>query len=383
MEDAIESLKETSEEYFNVRVSKLLENKEEWVQLFRDLLPIGGHHTNNFAEAIVRILKDIILLRIKAYNLVALVDYIVNGMEIYLATRLAKYAYKKMSKPMLLYKELLQRMPSSLAENIVQVDEDTYIVPRSATGEATYEVTASLGVCLCKAGSAGAFCKHQALVHEKFGIMFPNQPLICAADRYLLGQLAWGEDCPEKDFFLDPKQTVEELDRELEELNRVYSTPSPHERSQDEQPTASTLEPSPQQESEKEESDEEMEEEIFEKFKGNWEQILKFGTESNKKGFLKFMKQANKSMGQIVNHNKAFDAMMRTAAALKGVNARWGKKIKAQWSSIKRRRPGLTKGNARVPSGMPPKSLSEGRKRKRPHKLAASIEANRPHIKKH
>ena len=36
-----------------------------------------GHNTNNYAEATFRIVKDIILTRLKAYNSPALLDYIV------------------------------------------------------------------------------------------------------------------------------------------------------------------------------------------------------------------------------------------------------------------------------------------------------------------
>ena len=65
-------------------------------------------------------------------------------------------------------------------------------MPSAETGVETYEVTASTGTCLCYAGAAGAFCKHQALIHKKFGKMFPNQPLLSSADRYLMGKLAFG-----------------------------------------------------------------------------------------------------------------------------------------------------------------------------------------------
>ncbi|KAK3921462.1 Early E1A 21 kDa protein [Frankliniella fusca] len=93
LESAIENLKDMDINYYENRVSQLLESKEEWVYLFRANLQIGGHHTNNYAEASVRILKDVILQRTKAFNVVALVDYISETWDSYLTTKLCRYAY--------------------------------------------------------------------------------------------------------------------------------------------------------------------------------------------------------------------------------------------------------------------------------------------------
>ena len=40
---------------------------------FRTELPVRGNHTNNFAEAQFLVLKDIILRRVKEYNVVGLI----------------------------------------------------------------------------------------------------------------------------------------------------------------------------------------------------------------------------------------------------------------------------------------------------------------------
>ncbi|KAK3924031.1 3-isopropylmalate dehydratase large subunit, partial [Frankliniella fusca] len=40
--------------------------------------PLGGHNTNNYSEANVRVLKDIVLHRTRALNPVALLDFTVN-----------------------------------------------------------------------------------------------------------------------------------------------------------------------------------------------------------------------------------------------------------------------------------------------------------------
>lgn len=188
LEEAIEELRSLSEDYYNARVADLLKCREEWVQLFRADLSIGGHHTNNYAEATIRVIKDLILQRVKAFNTVALVDYLADSYEAYLERKLSRFAYERISKPIHLYHELVNRMPADLAKKIVKVDEDTYHVPSATDENLSYEVIVSLGMCTCKAATAGAFCKHQALLHHTYGGAFPNCPPVTSADRYKLFQ---------------------------------------------------------------------------------------------------------------------------------------------------------------------------------------------------
>lgn len=78
MEAAVKELQGRSHQGYIKRVMAFLERKSEWVLLFRSGLTTRGHNTNNFAEASIRILKDIVLHRRKAYNVVALVDFIAS-----------------------------------------------------------------------------------------------------------------------------------------------------------------------------------------------------------------------------------------------------------------------------------------------------------------
>ncbi|KAE8743392.1 hypothetical protein FOCC_FOCC010997 [Frankliniella occidentalis] len=273
LEAGIEDLKSMSLDYYEDRVSGLLESKEQWVYLFRNHLQIGGHHTNNYAEASVRILKDVILQRTKAFNAVALFDYISETWDTYLTTKLCRFAYKRNRKPILLYNDLVQRMPAELADKIIVIDEDTYHVPSSVTGEATYEVVASAGSCMCKAGAAGAFCKHQALVHEKFNCMFPNQPLITSADRYLMGLLAMGSECPEKEFFLDPKEPLENLERDLQLINQQEELIQLQMGSDEVLPSNEAPTAPLQNHGSGDENDDGDGEEVFKTFVENWERV--------------------------------------------------------------------------------------------------------------
>lgn len=109
--DAFLELQESGFQNYIDRVSDFLDKKEEWVQVFRSNLMHRGHETNNYAEASIRILKDIILGRTKAFNVPAMVDFIVSVWEVYFENRLLHYAYGRMAAPRLRYENLHDRMP--------------------------------------------------------------------------------------------------------------------------------------------------------------------------------------------------------------------------------------------------------------------------------
>jgi len=76
------------------RVVKMLEEDSirEWVMLFRANITTRGHNTNNFSEAAMQILKDIVLCRVKAFNPAALVDFVSSVWEHYFCGRIWDFA---------------------------------------------------------------------------------------------------------------------------------------------------------------------------------------------------------------------------------------------------------------------------------------------------
>ncbi|KAH7980128.1 hypothetical protein HPB49_013246 [Dermacentor silvarum] len=76
-----------------------------------------------------------------------------------------------------------------------------YSVPSSSMSM-MYEVNIHLGLCSCRAGHQGAFCKHQAKVQKEFGGLFPNSPLLTPHDCQQLAELALGTSCLLVKFFL-------------------------------------------------------------------------------------------------------------------------------------------------------------------------------------
>lgn len=56
---------------------------------------VRGNHTNNVAEAGIRILKDIVFGRVKAYNIVQMFQFVTDAMELYYKRRLLSVAHNR------------------------------------------------------------------------------------------------------------------------------------------------------------------------------------------------------------------------------------------------------------------------------------------------
>lgn len=197
--EAIENLGKY--EKFVARLHKNLARKEQWVDLFRRSLTTRHANTNNYAEATIRILKDIILRRTKAFNVVALVEFCGTIWNQYLVARLLNFAHGRRAAPLLGYEALCRRMKDADLQKIRQISDTTYAVPSGTQVGTEYVVSTEIGACTCAAGNSGAFCKHQALLHKHYGVMLPNLPPINSKERFALAQLALGEKCPAPDFF--------------------------------------------------------------------------------------------------------------------------------------------------------------------------------------
>jgi hypothetical protein len=188
-------------EKFVDRFQKNLSRKEQWIRCFRTPLTMRNNHTNNYAEACIRILKDIVLQRTKAFNVVALVEFCGSIWNQYFVGRLLNFAHGRRAAPLLGFEALCRKMKDANLEKIRQISDSTYTVPSATQVDVEYTIDIDLGVCSCHVGCSGAFCKHQAALHKKHGVMLPNLPPINAKERFALAQLALGEKCPHPDFF--------------------------------------------------------------------------------------------------------------------------------------------------------------------------------------
>ncbi|KAG0419677.1 hypothetical protein HPB47_003945 [Ixodes persulcatus] len=202
LEAATAQLRRQPHQAFVARVEAFLGRQEEWVLLYRANTTTRGHNTNNFSEATIRVLKDIVLSRAEAFNAVALVDAVAMVWEKYFESRILRHAHSRVASHQVVYKRLLSKMPQGAAESIQPLGDKLYAVPSATRHDVVYEVAADFGACSCPVGKQGAFCKHQALVHETFGGWFPNAPPLTTEDRHRLGKLALGDKCPPWEFFM-------------------------------------------------------------------------------------------------------------------------------------------------------------------------------------
>jgi len=70
---------------------------------------VHGHQTNNFSEVNVRIFKDIVLSRNKAYNAVAFIDFIYTSLEEYYLRCLRTFVNGRNDTARHIFKDLLKR----------------------------------------------------------------------------------------------------------------------------------------------------------------------------------------------------------------------------------------------------------------------------------
>ena len=113
---------------FSERVELFLDREREWVLLHQLDVVNRCNNTNNFAEATIHILKDVILGRQTAFNTVAFVEFCTAVWEPYMIRRLLNVAHNRDARGRLVYSELMKRCDKLDVLAVTRLD-DTYIVP--------------------------------------------------------------------------------------------------------------------------------------------------------------------------------------------------------------------------------------------------------------
>lgn len=180
----------------------LWDRKQEWALAWRCEEPrFRGNHTNNFSEATVMIFKDVILERSKAYNAVALIDFICDPLEEHYKDRLIDFSNGRISSPYLLLEKMFQRSSYiKSAKEIGKISNCVFTVP-SSNGGSPYWVDVRNGLCNCEVGSCGKYCKHQAAVVKYYSAELPNLPIM---DRYEAAVLAFGDKVLRREYYSNP-----------------------------------------------------------------------------------------------------------------------------------------------------------------------------------
>ena len=149
---------------------------------------------NNYTEAGMHILKELVFSRVKAYDLVQIFHFITETMERYYQSKLLSVAHSRLDR----YVSIRYQGLNSKAykkESISQVSESHYIVPSKEEREVVYHVDVEVGTCTCPHGQDGSPCSHQAAVVLHFGCASVNFiPILNPEGKRSLAIIAYGED---------------------------------------------------------------------------------------------------------------------------------------------------------------------------------------------
>ncbi len=123
----------------------------------------------------MRIIKEIVFGRVKAYNLIQMFQFVTVTMEKYFTNRLLDMAHSRYRPGIALrYKELYKVQKTFT--DIKKLRESIYLVLEKEPSIGTLEflVDMDIGICSCSLGNTGAPCKHQAAVARTFNICSVN-----------------------------------------------------------------------------------------------------------------------------------------------------------------------------------------------------------------
>lgn len=75
--------------------SRYWERRVEWALCYRQEALVRNNQTNNIAEAAMKVLKDKVFERVKAFNLVQMVDFVLTRLEGYYERKLLDAAHNR------------------------------------------------------------------------------------------------------------------------------------------------------------------------------------------------------------------------------------------------------------------------------------------------
>ena len=177
------------------------ERRKEWALCYRKHLLVRGNHTNNYAEAGMRILKDLVFSRVKAYNLVQMFSFVTEFLELYYSRKILSVAHNRFEHHTSLKFQGINC--SKISRNhITALDEGTFLVDSMSEREVKYLVDTNLGVCSCTAGQDGSPCSHQAAIVRHLHISSLNCiPTLSPETRKYLAFVAVGHEATQDSTF--------------------------------------------------------------------------------------------------------------------------------------------------------------------------------------
>ena len=203
--------------HFLAHIQGLWERQKEWAICYRRHLLTRGNQTNNYAVAGIRILKELVFSRVKAYNLVQMFSFVTECLELYYIRKLLSVAHNRIDHYISLKCHRL-RCVSIAHEHIRSLDENnlTFLVDSLSERGVKYLVDMHLGTCSCTAGQDGSPCSHQAAVVRHHHIPSVNCiPTLVPEVRQQLAAIVMGSKA------MRDQQFYSCLHQKEEEVNKV------------------------------------------------------------------------------------------------------------------------------------------------------------------
>jgi len=380
----VDRIKKEAPDNFIKRFENNCKRQEQWVRYHRSKIIYRNHNTNNYAEASIRIMKDILLNRTKAYNVVALLDFIMSVGEEYFTLRILNHAHGRHLETQRLYTKLCSKMIDINTSDVKKINESTYVIPSVNSSSETYIVNIDNGVCTCKMGHTGSFCKHQAWIHKNIKSQLPNAPAVTLEERHALAMLALGSTkCPKPTFFLGLKENVsiasksddiENTDKNIQQFDNTSINSSNDIQNTIECPINKD---SPIQNNFNNECNNSLNIEV-KHVQNEWNRLQNMIPTLPPS----ILKKIGNRLSHVKNTSQFANLMCSLSSASSNINRRRGQ-IKVQPTSISRRKTGVTRGSCKINAGRRPSSQGKNIIKKRPHNLKYNVAQNQMNAKNH
>lgn len=343
--------------------TKLWERKLEWCITYRRNLLTRGNNTNNFTEASIRIFKDVILQRCKAFNSCALADFIVTTFEHYYKKRLLEFANSRRTKHQIDYKHFCTKAKN--IEKILKIEDDVYHVVSATDKSLLYTINTNIAFCDCPQGKSGAFCKHLCALEQQCGFLFRNSPALFYEDKVKLAKIAVGADAP-MEFFMN-MESEEPSEEPLNILEKVSEETAMYHRKET-IPVYNLVD-----------DNHSHHKKAVEEFREEFNRISNIFEENCTPEATAVLIKLNSLLKNVHTPTQALNFAANAFSR--------SRKIRVQPTSIARRKNrGLPKSNNRIQAGRPTnmeQKSKQVRPTKRIHNLSKNILENKPNAKIH
>ncbi|KAG0724859.1 hypothetical protein GWK47_004911 [Chionoecetes opilio] len=178
---------------FTRYLASLVQRKEEWAIAYR--AGQRGHHTNNFCEATMCVIKDIVLNKCKSFKLTSLVVYMVEIFDCYMRRRLVDVALRRRRiKPL-----SVGNLPIG---TVTSLGHGKFSVRSQYEPEHVYTVDLTIGICSCIKGENSDICIHQTACADLSMTVEPQAFVSTRESQFWLAVLAVGHEKASDERFL-------------------------------------------------------------------------------------------------------------------------------------------------------------------------------------